>query len=79
MMQGRNHDWYPSQLDLSGLDQNARDVGPYGEEFDYAEAFEELDYEAVKADLKDLMTTSQDWWPADYGISWRKPRRSRRG
>ena len=67
MMQGRNHDWYPSQLDLSGLDQSARDVGPYGEEFDYAEAFEELDYEAVKADLKDLMTTSQDWWPADYG------------
>ncbi|MES3160262.1 MAG: catalase/peroxidase HPI [Halorubrum sp.] len=66
-MQGRSHDWYPSQLDLSGLDQNARDVGPYGEEFDYAEAFEELDYEAVKADLKDLMTTSQDWWPADYG------------
>jgi catalase-peroxidase len=54
-------------LDLTVLDQNARRVDPMGEEFDYAEAFESLDLEAVKADLEELMTDSQDWWPADYG------------
>ncbi|MFC7240004.1 catalase/peroxidase HPI [Saliphagus sp. GCM10025317] len=62
-----NQDWWPNQLNLKILDQNARDVGPMGEEFDYAEAFQELDLEAVKADLEDVMTTSEDWWPADYG------------
>ncbi|WP_222919389.1 catalase/peroxidase HPI [Natrinema sp. SYSU A 869] len=63
----RNHDWWPNQLDLDVLDQNASDVSPYDEDFDYAEEFQELDLEEVKADLKDLMTSSQDWWPADYG------------
>jgi len=61
------HDDWPNQLDLSGLDQNARDVGPYGEDFDYAEEFQTLDFDEVKADLEELMTSSQDWWPADYG------------
>ncbi|NHN47463.1 catalase/peroxidase HPI [Halostella sp. JP-L12] len=66
-MRGRNHDWWPNKLSLEVLDQNARDVSPYGEDFDYAEEFEKLDLEEVKADLKDLMTSSQEWWPADYG------------
>ncbi|WP_049971306.1 catalase/peroxidase HPI [Haladaptatus cibarius] len=63
----RNHDWWPNQLDLEILDQNARNVDPMGEEFDYAEEFEKLDLDKVKADIEDVMTTSQDWWPADYG------------
>jgi len=61
-----NDDWWPEQLSLEILDQNARTVDPMGEEFDYAEAFEELDLEAVKEDLEELMTDSQEWWPADY-------------
>jgi len=60
-------DWWPDALDLSILDRNARDVSPLGEDFDYAEAFEELDFEAVKADIEDVLTDSKDWWPADYG------------
>jgi catalase-peroxidase len=67
MTRGRNQDWWPNQLDLAPLDENGQDVGPYGEAFDYAEAFADLDYEALKADLRDLMTDSKDWWPADYG------------
>jgi catalase-peroxidase len=54
-------------LNLNILDDNARDLGPRGEEFDYAEAFKTLDLAAVKEDIEEVMTTSQDWWPADYG------------
>ncbi len=67
-MQGQNDDWWPNQLSLEVLDQNARDVGPYDDDdFDYAEAFQSLDLDEVKADIEDVLTTSQDWWPADYG------------
>ena len=62
-----NQFWWPDQLDLTPLRQHAAESNPLGEEFDYAEAFSQLDLEAVKKDLKDVMTTSQDWWPADYG------------
>jgi catalase-peroxidase len=54
-------------LNLEILDQNARDVGPMGDDFDYAEEFQKLDLEAVKSDIEDVLTTSQEWWPADYG------------
>ncbi|WP_425607235.1 catalase/peroxidase HPI [Natronobeatus ordinarius] len=66
-MTGSDQDWWPEQLNLKILDQNARPVDPMGEEFDYAEEFEKLDLEEVKADIEDVLTTSQDWWPADYG------------
>ncbi|WP_435196735.1 catalase/peroxidase HPI [Natronomonas sp. EA1] len=66
-MQRSNYDWWPNQLDVNILDQNASNVGPYDDDFDYAEAFESLDLDAVKADIEEVMTTSQDWWPADYG------------
>jgi len=66
-MSKTNQDWWPNQLDLEILDKNGQDVDPMDEEFDYAEEFEKLDLEAVKADIEDVMTTSQDWWPADYG------------
>ena len=66
-MSGTTQDWWPERLDLSILDQNARQADPMGEEFDYVEAFEELDLKAVKADIEEVMTTSQDWWEADYG------------
>ena len=62
-----NAEWWPELLDLDSLDDNAADLGPYDEDFDYAAAFEELDLEAVKADIREVMTTSQEWWPADYG------------
>ncbi|ADJ16331.1 catalase/peroxidase HPI [Halalkalicoccus jeotgali] len=62
-----NHDWWPNQLNIQILDQNARPVDPMGEEFDYAEEFEKLDFDEVKADIEDVLTTSQEWWPADYG------------
>ncbi|PSP55875.1 catalase/peroxidase HPI [Halobacteriales archaeon QS_1_67_19] len=61
------HEWWPDALELEILDQNGREVGPMGEDFDYAEEFEKLDLEEVKADIEEVMTTSQDWWPADYG------------
>ncbi len=66
-MRGQNHDWWPNQLNLKVLDQNARSVGPYEDDFDYAAAFQSLDLDEIKADIEELMTTSQDWWPADYG------------
>ncbi|MCC7009789.1 MAG: catalase/peroxidase HPI [Acidobacteria bacterium] len=62
-----NKDWWPNQLDLSILHQHSSLSNPMGEGFDYAEAFKSLDVEALKRDLVQLMTTSQDWWPADYG------------
>ncbi|WP_114575543.1 catalase/peroxidase HPI [Saliphagus sp. LR7] len=66
-MSRSNRDWWPNRLNLEILDQNARQAGPRGEEFDYAEEFEKLDLEEVKADIEDVLTTSQEWWPADYG------------
>lgn len=62
-----NKDWWPNQLDLSVLRQNSELSDPMGESFDYKKAFSELDYEALKKDLTELMTDSKDWWPADYG------------
>ena len=62
-----NQDWWPNQLDLQVLHQHSPRGNPMGEDFDYAEEFETLDVEALKQDLVDVMTDSQDWWPADYG------------
>ncbi|PKG32392.1 catalase/peroxidase HPI [Methanoregula sp.] len=66
--QGRsNRDWWPNQVNLKVLHQHSPKSSPMGKEFDYAEEFKTLDLAAVKADLKALMTDSQDWWPADFG------------
>jgi catalase-peroxidase len=62
-----NQDWWPNQLDLRVLHQHSPLSNPLGEAFDYAEEFRTLDLEALKRDLVELMTTSQPWWPADYG------------
>jgi catalase-peroxidase len=62
-----NNDWWPNQLNLSVLRQNSLLSNPMGSSFDYRKEFTGLDYYALKKDLKDLMTTSQDWWPADFG------------
>ncbi len=62
-----NRDWWPNLLNLGILRQNSSLSNPMGEEFNYAEEFKSLDLEAVKKDIFELMTTSQDWWPADYG------------
>jgi catalase-peroxidase len=62
-----NRDWWPNQLNLSILRQNSSLSNPMGEHFDYKAAFNSLDYNALKKDIFDLMTDSQDWWPADYG------------
>ncbi len=62
-----NEHWWPNQLSLKSLRQNAPLSDPMGEEFDYAEEFKSLDLDAVIRDLDALMTDSQDWWPADYG------------
>jgi len=66
-MRRSNQDWWPDALELTILDENARQTDPRGDGFDYAEAFESLDLEALKADIEEVMTTSQEWWPADYG------------
>jgi catalase-peroxidase len=63
----KNADWWPNQLHLKVLNQNSPLNNPMGEAFDYAEEFKSLDLNAVIKDLHALMTTSQDWWPADYG------------
>jgi catalase-peroxidase len=62
-----NRDWWPNQLNLSILHQNSPQSNPMGEDFDYAEEFAKLDLNEVKKDIEQVMTTSQDWWPADYG------------
>ena len=62
-----NQDWWPNQLNLKALHRHSRMPDPPGEDFDYAEEFKSLDLDALKKDLDELMTTSQDWWPADYG------------
>jgi catalase-peroxidase len=62
-----NSDWWPNQLNLSVLRQNSNLSNPMGPNFEYSKAFTALDYYALKKDLKDLMTTSQEWWPADFG------------
>ena len=62
-----NQFWWPDQLDLSPLRQHAAESNPLGEDFNYAKAFAGLDLDAVKQDIKKVLTTSQDWWPADYG------------
>lgn len=62
-----NRDWWPNQLRVDLLHQHSSKSNPLGEDFSYAEAFNSLDYEALKKDLRALMTDSQDWWPADFG------------
>lgn len=63
----RNHDWWPNSLNLNILRQHSKLSDPMDDDFNYAEEFNKLDLAAVKQDLFDLMTDSQDWWPADYG------------
>ena len=62
-----NKDWWPNQLNLGLLHQHDNKSDPMDDDFDYAEAFKQLDYDSLKKDLNDLMTDSQDWWPADFG------------
>ena len=59
--------WWPDQLDFSQLRQHSDESNPMAEDFNYAEAFNSLDLDAVKKDIEKVLTTSQDWWPADYG------------
>ncbi|QLD91044.1 catalase/peroxidase HPI [Natronomonas salina] len=66
-MSGSNEEWWPNRLDLEILDQNGHTSDPMGEDFDYAEEFQKIDLDEVKSDIEDVMTTSQEWWPADYG------------
>ena len=62
-----NRDWWPNQLNLSILHQHDSKSDPMDADFDYREEFNKIDFDSLKADLNDLMTDSQDWWPADYG------------
>ena len=66
-MHTTNKDWWPNRLNLKALQRHAGSADPMGEDFDYAAEFKSLDLDALKKDLHELMTTSQDWWPADYG------------
>ncbi|MGA9714773.1 MAG: catalase/peroxidase HPI [Aeromicrobium sp.] len=62
-----NREWWPNQLNLKILRKHPAEANPMGTDFDYAEAFATLDLDAVKSDIADMLVTSQDWWPADYG------------
>ena len=62
-----NQHWWPNQLNIRILHQNSSLPNPMGGDFNYVEEFKTLDLDALKKDLDELMTTSQDWWPADYG------------
>jgi catalase-peroxidase len=62
-----NRDWWPNQLNLGPLQQNPPMANPMDEDFNYAEEFKTVDLDALKRDVETVMTTSQDWWPADYG------------
>ena len=64
---GGNRGWWPDRLNLKILAKNPAVANPLGEDFDYAAAFNSLDLDEVKRDIEDVLTTSQDWWPADYG------------
>ncbi|MDH7605185.1 MAG: catalase-peroxidase, partial [Melioribacter sp.] len=63
----KNEDWWPNRLKLNILRQNSSLSNPMDKDFNYREAFKSLDYYALKKDLQELMTQSQDWWPADFG------------
>ncbi len=63
----RNRDWWPNELKLNILRQHGKSSNPYDKDFNYAEAFKSIDYATLKQEVIDLMTDSQDWWPADYG------------
>ena len=62
-----NQHWWPNQLNLKVLNQNSPQNDPMGADFNYAKEFETVDLEALKKDIVEVMTTSQEWWPADYG------------
>ncbi|MFT5567746.1 MAG: catalase-peroxidase, partial [Glaciecola sp.] len=62
-----NRDWWPNQLKLNILRQNSAKSDPMGDGFSYSKEFSSIDYDALKKDMMDVMTNSQDWWPADYG------------
>src|SRR6476660_694783 len=62
-----NRDWWPNELNVQILHQNSPQSNPMGEEFNYAEEFKKLDLDALRKDIEKVLTTSQDWWPADYG------------
>ncbi|HET6831666.1 MAG TPA: catalase/peroxidase HPI [Solirubrobacterales bacterium] len=64
---GGNRGWWPNRINLRMLAKNPAEANPMDEDFDYAKEFESLDLDAVKKDIEDVLTTSQDWWPADYG------------
>ena len=63
----KNADWWPNQLDLSGLRKHSEKSNPMGDDFNYAEEFKSLDLDALKNDINNLLTDSKEWWPADYG------------